>query len=31
VGLAEGLDENGEPTRYVNLLIDVQTGDVVQP
>lgn len=31
VGLAEDLDESGEPTRFVNLLIDVETGDVLSP
>ena len=31
VGLAEDLDESGRPTRFKNMLIDVQTGDVSQP
>jgi hypothetical protein len=31
VGLADDLDEDGEPTRFVNVLVDVQTGDVVEP
>jgi hypothetical protein len=31
VGLAENLDESGEPTRFANVLIDVETGDVLEP
>jgi hypothetical protein len=31
VGLAEDLDDSGEPTRFRNLLIDVQTGAVSPP
>jgi hypothetical protein len=31
VGLAEDLDADGEPTRFRNVLIDVQTGDVLPP
>jgi hypothetical protein len=31
VGLAENLDDSGKPTRFVNVLIDVETGDVLSP
>jgi hypothetical protein len=31
VGLAESLDEQGNPTRFRNVLVDVQTGAVSRP
>lgn len=31
VGLAEELDESGEPTRFENVLVDVETGEVAEP
>ena len=30
VGLAESLDENGEPVRPVSVLVDVQTGEATR-
>jgi len=30
VGLAENLDENGEPTRVENFLIDAESGEVTR-
>jgi hypothetical protein len=30
VGLAEGLDANGRPTRVENLLIDARTGELTR-
>ncbi|HSI98332.1 MAG TPA: PepSY domain-containing protein [Gaiellaceae bacterium] len=30
VGLAENLDEDGEPTRFENILVDAQTGEIVR-
>jgi hypothetical protein len=31
VGLAQRLDENGDPVRFENFLVDAQTGDVTRP
>jgi hypothetical protein len=30
VGLAESLDEDGRPTRFVNFLVDARTGEITR-
>jgi hypothetical protein len=30
VGLAESLDEDGRPTRFVNFLVDARTGEIAR-